>query len=890
MADQLLHELFNSQKKLNGNSYFQDKAPEIIYENIRPDFGNRPYQKEAFGRFQYYWEEYRLRRKSEPDKLLYHMATGSGKTLIMGGLMVYLYTKGYRNFLFFVDSTNIIEKTRENFLNPNSSKYLFAKRIQIGEQQVRVKEVDNFTAANSDDINMVFTTIQGLHSRMNTPRENSITYEDFEKEKIVLISDEAHHINAETKSQSQRNKSEKENIDTWEGTVSRIINAHSDNVILEFTATMNLGNPDIREKYQDRIIYDYPLKEFRLDGYSKEVQVLQADLDPIDRALQALILSQLRLKIFANHKILAKPVIMFKANYVNPPTKRDKNKKVVSEEFREEFQQTIKKLSADSLKSIKNRADEKNISIISEAFRYFEENGITLENLALELQEDFNDDKCVSIDSINQKEENQILVNTLEDSDNPIRAVFAVDALNEGWDVLNLFDIVRLYDTRDAKKGKPGKTTMAEAQLIGRGARYYPFRIEDDQLLYQRKYDVVGSSEEKELKICEELYYHSAHNPRYIDELHTAMEEVGIKAKRNKQLSLSLKDSFKDSDTYKNGKIFTNDRIKYYREDVTKLDEDIRDHLYKVKLRTGFMVTTALYSDTTGKDIKMGRKDYKLSEFNKQVVRKALHRLPFYHFSNLKKYFPHLKSHSEFITSKDYLSNIAVEVSGPGESISNLNPTEQLDITVQILEEISGKMKRDFVEFKGTRRFKPYPLRDKITDKQINVANDAGSDREYGIRQSETDNANLRIPLDKKDWYAFNDNFGTSEEKKFVSYVDKVYDKLKDHYSSIYLVRNERHFKLYSFVDGQAIEPDFVLFLEKSEPQKTLHYQIFIEPKGDHLIEHDQWKEDFLKKLKEEFELEQVWKGKEYIIWGMPFYNEQVKRREFEEEFERLIE
>ena len=53
--------------------------------------------------------------------------------------------------------------------------------------------------------------------------------------------------------------------------------------------------------------------------------------------------------------------------------------------------------------------------------------------------------------------------------------------LNEGWDVLNLFDIVRLYDIRDGKTPKTGfvagKTTNTEKQLIGRGARYYPFVI-----------------------------------------------------------------------------------------------------------------------------------------------------------------------------------------------------------------------------------------------------------------------------------------------------------------------------------------------------------------------------------------------------------------------------
>ncbi|SMG66740.1 Restriction endonuclease, type I, R subunit/Type III, Res subunit, partial [methanotrophic bacterial endosymbiont of Bathymodiolus sp.] len=144
-------------------------------------------------------EDYPSRPKNTPTQALYHMATGSGKTLIMAGLMLYLYKQGYRNFLFFVNSSNIINKTRDNFLNATASKYLFNKSVQVNNQQIRIKEVDNFQAANPDDINIVFSTIQGLHTRLNTPRENSITYDDFESEKIVLISDEAHHINAETK-------------------------------------------------------------------------------------------------------------------------------------------------------------------------------------------------------------------------------------------------------------------------------------------------------------------------------------------------------------------------------------------------------------------------------------------------------------------------------------------------------------------------------------------------------------------------------------------------------------------------------------------------------------------------------------------------------------------
>ncbi len=88
--------------------------------------------------------------------------------------------------------------------------------------------------------------------------------------------------------------------------------------MLEFTATIDLGHPDILNKYKDRIIFDYPLKEFRIDGYSKEVKVLQADMDPIDRALQSVILSQYRLKKFSEYRLAVKPVIMFKANPEKP--------------------------------------------------------------------------------------------------------------------------------------------------------------------------------------------------------------------------------------------------------------------------------------------------------------------------------------------------------------------------------------------------------------------------------------------------------------------------------------------------------------------------------------------------------------------------------------------
>lgn len=62
----------------------------------------------------------------------------------MAGLILCLYEKGYRNFLFFVDSTNIIEKTKDNFLNRRAAKYLFNENIYFEGKRVSVTQVDNF--------------------------------------------------------------------------------------------------------------------------------------------------------------------------------------------------------------------------------------------------------------------------------------------------------------------------------------------------------------------------------------------------------------------------------------------------------------------------------------------------------------------------------------------------------------------------------------------------------------------------------------------------------------------------------------------------------------------------------------------------------------------------
>ncbi len=878
MAEEQLHkELTTGAKFLGGQDAYKKLVPEYIYNNLREGWGQRPYQQEAFGRCVYYLEQYPDRPQHAPTQLLYHMATGSGKTVVMAGLMLYLYEQGYRNFLFFVNSTNIIEKTKNNFLNPTSNKYLFDQSIQIGEKHIRIKEVDNFAAANQDDINIVFSTIQGLHMRLNQPRENTITFEDFEDQKIVLISDEAHHINAETKKGSDLNQTELFELTSWEQTVNKIFKAHDKNLLLEFTATADLTNPEIESKYRDKIIYDYPLKEFRKDGYSKEVKVLQADLKDFERSLQAVLLSQFRLKVFSKYNQLIKPVILFKSRVIKE-----------SEQHYQEFIDMIKSLTAADLEKINNNPNLD--PVLQNVFKFLEDNGITLANLVTELKEDFSEDKCLTVNSQSESEEKQLAVNTLEDENNQYRAIFAVDKLNEGWDVLNLFDIVRLYNTRDAKSGKPGKTTMSEAQLIGRGARYCPFQISEDQPLYQRKYDVRDDEEEHELKICEELYYHSAYNPRYIDELHTALEEIGIKAKEVRQLQLKLKLDFKETAFYKSGHIFLNEKQRYENEDVFSIPDSFISTSHKFKLTTGFTKASTAFEKQTQTNVGKKQKDYLIKDFGQHLLKKALSRLEFYHFATLRKYVPNLKSIDEFITSDSYLGKVKVEVDGPEDRVNKLTQADKLDATIHVLEKLSSVLMSEKVDYKGTKEFKPYMIKDTIKDKTLNIAREDGGDKEYGIGQGQTMNQALHLDLSDKTWYVFNENYGTSEEKYLVKYINKVYENLQSKFDKVYLVRNERHFKIYNFDDGRPVEPDFVLFLVDKQTKTAFYYQVFIEPKGGHLLKHDAWKENFLKRIKDEHEVEQLWEGRHYTIWGMPFYNEVERKAEFEVAFKELLE
>jgi len=854
-----------------------------IADNLNPKFDLREYQIEALERLKFYFEKYP--EKQTPSQLLFQMATGSGKTLVMAGSILYLYMQGYRNFIFFVNSTNIIRKTEENFLNIASSKYLFDSKINIDGRPVDIKEVDNFNTVSDLDINIHFTTVQGLHIRLNEPRENSVTYEDFENKKIVLLSDEAHHINTLTK--KSLNKGEQEEKNSWEGTVNKIFTSNKDNVMLEFTATAELDHPAVREKYKDKIIFDYSLRQFKDDGYSKEVKSLASDTTPIQRALQAIIVSQFRRKVAQDNRIQLKPVVMIKSNYVNPSSTPDP-KKIVSEEFRAELLEKISSLNESDIEELRKTATAKRDGdILEKAFEYFEEKQITDTMLIEELKADFNNKTAISIDSTTDHEDNQLLINTLEEPDNEIRIVFAVDSLNEGWDVLNLYDIVRVYETRDS-----GKKTVQEAQLIGRGARYYPFKYEDSERKYQRKFD---NDLDNDLRILEELHFHSFNEPRYISEIKKALKDIGIYDEEYKEVRLKIKDNFKETQFWDQGLLWVNKKVKNTRDDIFSLSDMQIDSEYSYEFPTGYIRESDLFADTEsygqGEVIK---REISFSDININVVRKALDKFEFFNFRNLKQYFPNLKSRREFIESNDYLGGTRVSVSGTKDIIEQLIPDDLLKVVLDVIVQIKNKVPGQTSEFIGTKEFEPLAIKvilEKEGERKLKFAiRNVSSEKEAGIGMKETLDKDLYLDLSKMDWYVYEENFGTRQEKLLVHMINDMIDELNTRYDDVYLLRNEKLFKLYRFSDGKATEPDFVLFLNDNSKKKKVSYQLFIEPKGEHLIAKDKWKEEFLLEIEEVFTPKAVYENKDFRVVGLPFFNESLTKTDFKTKFAEVID
>jgi type III restriction enzyme len=438
---------------------------------------------------------------------------------------------------------------------------------------------------------------------------------------------------------------------------------------------------------------------------------------------------------------------------------------------------------------------------------------------------------------------------------------------------------VRCYETRDSGKNKLGQTTLAEAQLIGRGARYFPFALPENPDRFRRKFD---GDLNHELRVIEELHYHSINNVRYIAEIRDALVKQGVMDENEVSKEIKLKEIFKKTPFYKYGLIYLNDRTdKDYRHVKSFADLGVKKLNYVHVIATGHGgASTVLAEKRQGAVFsEENRKDLSVGKIEHNIIQSAIARNPFFSFASLKRYFPNLETLREFITSGKYLGGLEITFQGNVYHLDE-NKFEKLSGMMGLLNQIKAEVQQQITEHQGTRDFRKEWIRDIFTDKMLKF--DKNNERAK-------EDAPFDYFVSGKEWFAYNTIYGTSEEKAFVRMLDRHIEKLKAEYENIYLVRNEGHFAIYNFADGQAFQPDFVLFL-RERSGKLLTYQIFIEPKGKHLRERDRWKEKFLKEITEEFgdKVLKFQNKSKYRLIGVPFYNNEDENK-FRESLEAVL-
>jgi superfamily II DNA or RNA helicase len=210
----------------------------------------------------------------------FEMATGSGKTMLMGASIFYIFKKfGIKNFLIITPaSTDVYQKTKLNFARGTfesvwANDTPFTYNLVTGDDYTATPLYDGFNSTRDLSIfvfniskfgtNAVNTTKSWEASIWKDESGNTIGIRDYlQKEKLVIITDEAHH--------AQNTAS------------SKIIKSFHPEAVLEFTATaVESSNKDAKKA--QTIVYKYDIRRFLEDGYGKTVKAIALNIDEVDK-------------------------------------------------------------------------------------------------------------------------------------------------------------------------------------------------------------------------------------------------------------------------------------------------------------------------------------------------------------------------------------------------------------------------------------------------------------------------------------------------------------------------------------------------------------------------------------------------------------------------------
>lgn len=354
--------------------------------------------------------------------LCFSLATGVGKTRLMGAFVAYLYIeKGIRNFFVLAPNLTIYNKLIDDFSNPNSPKYVFQGIGEFVHNQPRIITGENYDQASqsklfNSEVHINVFNISKINSETrsgNLPRIKRMAEclgESYFKylsnlDDLVLLMDESHHYRADRGME--------------------VINELNPILGLELTATPQVERSGGAIKFKN-VVYEYSLAKAINDGFVKTPAIAtRKDFDPSQYTPEDLDHTKLidgislhedtKVELFnyakTNQTKVVKPFVLVVAKDTDHARKL--LEKIQSPEF-------FKGYYADKVMEIHSN-----------------QRG-------------------------SEKDENIAQLVSLESADNKIEIVIHVNMLKEGWDVTNLYTIIPLRTA--------ASSTLRE-QTLGRGLR-----------------------------------------------------------------------------------------------------------------------------------------------------------------------------------------------------------------------------------------------------------------------------------------------------------------------------------------------------------------------------------------------------------------------------------
>ncbi len=355
--------------------------------------------------------------------ICFALATGVGKTRLMGAFIAYLYIeKGIKNFFVLAPNLTIYNKLIDDLGNPQSPKYVFTGIGEFVHNQPRIITGDTYkkqTAGQESflsDITINVFNISKINAETKGGKEPLIkrlseyigqSYYEYLSglPDLVLLMDESHHYRADRGMQ--------------------VINELNPILGLELTATPQVERSGVTVKFKN-VVYEYSLAKAIRDGFVKDPAVAtRKDFDPSRYSEEDIDMIKLE-----------DGIRIHEATKVDLDIYARDNK--------------LKHVKPFVLVVAKDTDHAGKLKQIIQSTSFFD---------------GYYADKVIEIHSNQkgtEKDENIDLLLSLEKIENRIEIVIHVNMLKEGWDVTNLYTIIPLRTA--------ASTTLRE-QTIGRGLR-----------------------------------------------------------------------------------------------------------------------------------------------------------------------------------------------------------------------------------------------------------------------------------------------------------------------------------------------------------------------------------------------------------------------------------